>query len=178
MIITTFRRGIVTQVSNGFGIIRGLTSWGAMEGLDIEFYFEAVRFLDVDTTRRELSFGQRQQPLHNGVTLMSFRDPVVGDIVMYDHEWLPNGRVGGVLWTYEVHYKECEDKLPRCTVKECSNAPRLGKLCCTFHAPREDDYDEDDDYVSMGTVLSRAQAHFGNTEQARDAARDFPGDFI
>jgi hypothetical protein len=40
-----------------------------------------------------------------------------------------------------------------------------------------DDEDEDD-YVSPTTVHARAMRHFGNAEQAREAAEMYPGDFI
>lgn len=38
--------------------------------------------------------------------------------------------------------------------------------------------EDDDDHVSTTEVLNRAIARMGNTEEAREAARDFPGDFI
>jgi hypothetical protein len=37
---------------------------------------------------------------------------------------------------------------------------------------------EDDDSVSMAEVRRRARAHFGNTEEAREAAEKYPGDFM
>lgn len=38
--------------------------------------------------------------------------------------------------------------------------------------------EDDDDYVSTTEIQNRATARMGNTEQAREAARDFPGDFM
>lgn len=38
--------------------------------------------------------------------------------------------------------------------------------------------DEDDEPVSTSEIQRRATASMGNTEQAREAARDFPGDFM
>lgn len=43
----------------------------------------------------------------------------------------------------------------------------------------EDDYyDYEDDYISPGTIYSRAYDHFGNAEMAREATEMYPGDFM
>ncbi|MDB5185094.1 MAG: hypothetical protein JWN38_902 [Candidatus Saccharibacteria bacterium] len=56
--------------------------------------------------------------------------------------------------------------------------------CCDEHTTLHDDYDDrydgddEDDYVSSSTIYSRAYNHFGNAEQAREAAELYPGDFM
>lgn len=47
-----------------------------------------------------------------------------------------------------------------------------------FNVAEDDDFDDEDDVISTTEVLSRAIARFGNTEEAHEAARLFPGDFI
>lgn len=175
--MSTFRRGIVTAIGQEHGTIRGLTSWDAQEPIDIRLAFDDACFLNINTADRDLSYGLKILAQSNGVTHLAFRKPRVGDIIRFDCAW-SGGALVVTMWTYEVHYQECEDQLPRCTAKDCTNAPRLRMRCCAFHASLEDEDFADEDTVSMGTVLHRAHDAINNPEQARQAARDYPGDFI
>lgn len=65
------------------------------------------------------------------------------------------------------------------------DAQRLKDLLtdANFDPEPVDDYDhghddEDDEPISTSEIQRRAIASMGNTEQAREAARDFPGDFM
>lgn len=180
--MTNFRRGIVTATARGNGTVQEMTEWNTKHGRQIALDFDRSRFLIVDTHRRNLTFGSDSQPLDDGITVRKFRNPVVGDVIMYTVRW-EDGDLRVIEWTFEAHYKESEDKLPRCAHQGgCTNAPRLTWRYCRTH--EEDHYQEmrdlenEDGEVTPGEVLSLAIAAMGNTEEAREAARNFPGDFI
>ena len=178
-----FLRGQIIAVGGTSGTVQEINSWqSSPTGRFAALSFEDVRFIDIDVHRRDLTFGPASKQEDDGITIKTLRKPVIGDIIVFTMRW-DNGKLRVVNWTYEVHYKQCENQLPRCAYPGgCGNAPRLTWRFCDTHAEEHyqglRDLEEEEEIVTPETVLARAITRFGNTEAAHEAARTDPGSFI